>query len=963
MLRRGAIIGGQGSDTVPDAPTITGITPDINQLSVAFTAPVSDGGRDITNYEYSTNDGSTWTTVSPSQTSSPIIITGLVNGVTYTVKLRAVNMEGYGAESSSDTGTPRTVPSAPTVTSVSTGVGELTVSFNAPASNGGAAISDYKYSTDGGTYVSSGSTVSPIVITGLSNGVQYYVSLRAVNAAGDGAISNQVTESTASVPGTPGTPTVTNTGDTEVSLSWSSAVQNGAAITDYGVRYSSNSGSTWSSPVSVGPVTSATITSLTNGSSYIFQVRATNAVGNGSYSASSTPAVTPFGVPATPTAPSVTGGNAQVDVSWSAPSANGSTITSYHVQKTEDNGSNWSNAGTTTAPTTSLTVTGLTNGTEYKFRIAAQNARGLGSYSSASSGVTPSTVPSQMTAPVPTAGERAVSLAFTAPSTGGSAITSYTIQYSSNGGSSWSTFGTSLYTSPVSITSLTNGTTYIFRMLATNTNGAGAYSVASGSATPFVPPVSNVAATTPTASAGSTTSAQTFSTSISWTASTSANLHATQPYVIYLNNVSNGTDTASPYSISGLSENTEYTVTVYAKDTNSTLSAGVSVTFTTANGLPYFTSLPSISTDNVNSTNYPNLYVSSSSVTRTIDYSVDPANLSDFASMTIRLYRVSNGAILRTATYTTTSSVSGTWTLTSSELPSAGNSGTYYIWATVVDDDASSRTVNTSGTPLTVYGPEAETYDSDDSALEDIAGSNPNSLPTTFTATNQETEWTRANWSQSAVGNVGATGYQKPIGIGTLDGGPANAFDNNSGTSWSVSGVSSAYYCEVYGTCQISENSIGGIIPLLSGRTYAPNSEYMPAGRQAFTGGRITGWRTRHTFRTFNYAFIYDDVADEFVGNGGTFGDTNLNSHDSQPYEDVLESSSADIPSVDGVTWNTQWNVTQALTRGEAFGIKYYQWNNSLVQRGSISNLCAITDIQFKFDCDYEYTKQVTVYR
>jgi hypothetical protein len=59
--------------TAPSAPTISSITPGNQQLSVAFTAG-SDGGSAITNYKYSTDNGSNYTAVSPASTTSPILI-------------------------------------------------------------------------------------------------------------------------------------------------------------------------------------------------------------------------------------------------------------------------------------------------------------------------------------------------------------------------------------------------------------------------------------------------------------------------------------------------------------------------------------------------------------------------------------------------------------------------------------------------------------------------------------------------------------------------------------------------------------------------------------------------------------------------------------------------------------------------------------------------------------------------
>ena len=140
--------------------------------------------------------------------------------------------------------------------------------------------------------------------------------------------------------------------------------------------------------------TSATITGLTNGTSYTFTVTATNAVGTGPASASSN-AVTPTAptAPGTPTGVTATAGNGSATVSWTAPSNGGSAITSYTVTPYLSGVAQTPTTVTGTPPLTTTTVTGLTNGQAYTFTVTATNAIGSGPASSASNAVTPSAIP------------------------------------------------------------------------------------------------------------------------------------------------------------------------------------------------------------------------------------------------------------------------------------------------------------------------------------------------------------------------------------------------------------------------------------------------------------------------------------------------------------------------------------------------------------------------------------------
>ena len=181
--------------TTPDAPTALSSMPSNGALSIAFTPPTNTGGSAITNYEYSTNNGSSYVAFSPAVTTSPVSITGLTNGQSYSVKLKAVNSMGAGTASSTVTGTPITTPNAPTSLSGTSGNSSATISFIPPIINGGSTITNYQYSVDGGTSFTAFSpttTASPVTITGLTNATAYSIQLKAVNSAGAGPASASV---------------------------------------------------------------------------------------------------------------------------------------------------------------------------------------------------------------------------------------------------------------------------------------------------------------------------------------------------------------------------------------------------------------------------------------------------------------------------------------------------------------------------------------------------------------------------------------------------------------------------------------------------------------------------------------------------------------------------------------------------------------------------------------------------
>ena len=249
--------------TTPGAPTSLSRTENNGSITVSYVDATVTGGESIDRHEYSTNAGSSWTT-----STSPFTVNG-TNGTAITVYIRAVNDAGGGTQASIS-GTPRTVPGAPTVSATPSN-NALSISYGAPASNGGSNITSYEYSTDNVNYTAT--TSNPFSVSG-TNGTAKTVYVRAVNAAGNSA-AGSATGTPRTTPSAPTSFAGSNTTFGQINLSWAAPSSNGGnAVTSYVLRNGTtvlqNSASTSYSHVSLSPNTS-----------YSYTVTAVNGAGEG----------------------------------------------------------------------------------------------------------------------------------------------------------------------------------------------------------------------------------------------------------------------------------------------------------------------------------------------------------------------------------------------------------------------------------------------------------------------------------------------------------------------------------------------------------------------------------------------------------------------------------------------------------------------------------------------------------
>ena len=176
--------------TVPSAPrSLTG-TAGFEQVQVQWTSPLSNGGASITSYNiyYYTSDPSspTLATTLTDLSSLSYTITGLTNTTLYYIYVKAVNEAGESVASNIIQKTPYTVPDAPTIGTATSGNRSISITWTAPASNGGSAITAYKIynNADDTLMATAPSNLTSATIGGLTNGTEYVVYVKAQNAAG-----------------------------------------------------------------------------------------------------------------------------------------------------------------------------------------------------------------------------------------------------------------------------------------------------------------------------------------------------------------------------------------------------------------------------------------------------------------------------------------------------------------------------------------------------------------------------------------------------------------------------------------------------------------------------------------------------------------------------------------------------------------------------------------------------------
>ncbi len=537
---------------------------------MSWTASTDNVG--VTGYEVYLNGAATPAATTTGATT--VNLTGLTNGTTYAVTVKAKDAAG-NVSAASGAGTLKTLdtaaPSAPTGVGA-TNVTPTSATINWTASTDNVGVTGYEVYVNGAaTPVATTTGATTANLTGLSPQTTYAVTVKAKDAAGNvSAASGAFSLVTPAAPDTtaptaPGTPTFASITGTSATVNWTASTDN-VGVTGYEVYLN---GAATPAATTTG-ATTANLTGLTNATTYSVTVKAKDAAGNVS-AASGTGTLKTLdtaapSAPGAPTFASITQTGATVN--WTA-STDNVGVTGYEVFV------DGASKATTTGATT-VALTGLTAGQSYAVTVKAKDAAGNVSQASAAGTLT-TLPPADTTAPSAPGTPTFANITQTgatvnwAASTDNVGVTGYEVFV--DGASKATTTGATT----VNLTGLTANTTYAVTVKAKDAAGNVSAASAAGSLKTSELPDT----TAPTAPGQpAVTNITTTGATVSWAASTDAK--GVTGYDVYLGSsttpVASTNGTTTTVALTGLTPTTTYSVTVKAKDAAGNVSAASAAT-------------------------------------------------------------------------------------------------------------------------------------------------------------------------------------------------------------------------------------------------------------------------------------------------------------------------------------------------------------------------------------------------
>ncbi len=382
---------------VPDAPGLTARATAFDTVELSWTVP-GDNGDPITGYSLEWSPDGTpdsWASLhTAGAADTSYEDTPLEPGTERHYRIRAVNSTGDGAWSVvRKVVTPPAPPVRPELRATPNGQNAIDLSWREPDNRGGPITSyELQVSTDGSENSYSRLTSPPASARfhthgNLQPGDERYYQLRARNSAGWSEWSGEAFSFTyTGVPAAPNLTTEAN-GTTEIKLSWTKPDDRGLSIDRYEVQ-ESDDGIGWDHLASGIPAGDRFYArgGLSAGTTKHYRVRALNGNGPGQWSQTRSARTDPGG----PEAPVLTLSvisDTQIDLGWTVPADNGSSIRGYRVERSRDGNAPWERLADRHR-TTGYNDDDLYRGTKRYYRVAATNRNGTGPFSAVVSATT-----------------------------------------------------------------------------------------------------------------------------------------------------------------------------------------------------------------------------------------------------------------------------------------------------------------------------------------------------------------------------------------------------------------------------------------------------------------------------------------------------------------------------------------------------------------------------------------------
>ena len=369
--------------TGPGPPTMVEFTSDPmapGRLVLSWAAPDDNGGTALTGYmvRWRVHGERDHEEDRVGAASLSHRIDGLVSGTRYWAQVRAFNRVGNGPWSDLLSTVPLAVPGAPRAVAAEARDAGLGVTWQAPASDGGDPITEYKIqwrTTSGafGAAVAVDAATHLHEITALTNNTRYVVQVVAVNSQGDGSAAQiHATPLPPTVPGPPIIAAVVPR-DEGLRVTWTPPLSDGRTpITEYKIQWRTTSGA-FGAAVAVDAATHLhEITALTNNTRYVVQVVAVNSQGDGSAAQIHATPLPPT-VPGPPIIAAVVPREGGVTVQWLPPPDDGrAPVSSYRLS--------WPGGHAEITDPTDLShdIVGLDFALDSVIRISAVNSQGEG---------------------------------------------------------------------------------------------------------------------------------------------------------------------------------------------------------------------------------------------------------------------------------------------------------------------------------------------------------------------------------------------------------------------------------------------------------------------------------------------------------------------------------------------------------------------------------------------------------